>query len=156
MEERSFLEKIEEHKGIIAKVISLYAEDAEDKKDLRQEIIYQTWKSMESFRGDAKFSTWLYKISLNVSLSHLNKKKKKSSLSENQKEEWLEPHELSERSDKLYRAIRQLNDIDRGVIMLHLDGYTNEEISDMTGLSKNNTGVKLHRIKQQLTETLNK
>jgi RNA polymerase sigma-70 factor, ECF subfamily len=154
MEEQSFLEKIVEHKGIITKVISLYAEDSEDRKDLRQEIIYQTWKSYSSFRGDSKFSTWLYKISLNVSLTHLNKRKK-SQLHEAATEVWSEQHELSERADQLYRAIRQLGDIDRGVIMLHLDGYDHEEISDMTGISKNNTAVKLHRIKQQLTEILN-
>ena len=66
-----------------------------------------------------------------------------------------QPPELSERADKLYRAIRQLNDIDRGIIILHLEGYDHEEISEMTGISKNNTTVKLHRIKQQLTEILN-
>ncbi len=156
MEEQSFLEKLDEHKGIIAKVIHLYADDQEDRKDLRQEIIYQSWKSYESFRGDAKFSTWLYKISLNVSLTFIGKKKKKSGWSELEHEMFSShPPELSERADKLYRAIKQLGDIDRGIIILHLDGYDNEEISAMTGISKNNAGVKLHRIKQQLTEILN-
>ncbi|MBA4146288.1 MAG: RNA polymerase subunit sigma-24 [Cytophaga sp.] len=156
MEEQSFLEKLDQHKGIITRVIHLYADDAEDRKDLRQEIIYQSWKSYGAFRGDAKFSTWLYKISLNVSLTFISKKRKKPGWSESGQELFsTHPPELSERADRLYRAIRKLNDIDRGIIILHLDGYDNEEISEMTGISKNNTGVKLHRIKQQLTELLN-
>lgn len=155
MEQAVFLNEIETHKGIILKVVNLYADDEEDRKDLYQEIVFQSWKAYSSFKGTSKFSTWLYRISLNVSLTHLSKRKKqvKGTITE---EAYFEPQELSERADRLYRAIRQLNDVDRGVIMLHLDGYNNEEISEITGITKNNTGVKLHRIKQQLSDILNK
>lgn len=156
MTEKSYLQKIEEHKGIIFKVVNLYADDLEDRKDLYQEIVYQSWSAYARFQGNAKFSTWLYRISLNVALTFLNKHKKTTSIRENTAlETAFEPPELSERADILYRAIKQLAEIDRSIIMLHLDGFNNTEISEMTGISKNNTNVKLHRIKQQLTIILN-
>lgn len=156
MTEKSYLQKIEEHKGIILKVVNLYADDLEDRKDLYQEIVFQSWSAYERFEGNAKFSTWLYRISLNVALTFLKKRKKATTLKENTIQDiHLEPQELSERADYLYRAIKQLTEIDRSIIMLHLDGFDNSEISEMMGLSKTNTNVKLHRIKQQLTTILN-
>lgn len=156
MTEKSYLQKIEEHKGIILKVVNLYADDLEDRKDLYQEIVYQSWSAYARFQGNSKFSTWLYRISLNVALTHLNKRKKRGEVqTENITEPRFDPPELSERADFLYRAIKQLTEIDRSIIMLHLDGFDNTEISEMTGLSKSNTNVKLHRIKQQLSTILN-
>ena len=76
MIEKSYLLKLEAHKGIIYKMINLYADDEEDRKDLYQEIVYQSWKAFARFKGDAQFSTWLYKISLNVALTFLSKQKK--------------------------------------------------------------------------------
>ncbi len=154
MTEKAYLQKIEEHKGIILKVVNLYADDFEDRKDLYQEIVLQSWSAYSRFEGKAKFSTWLYRISLNVALTFLNKRKKANQIKESttlQENIAFEPAELSERADFLYRAIKQLAEIDRSIIMLHLDGFDNSEISEMTGLSKGNTTVKLHRIKQQLT-----
>lgn len=157
MTEHSYLQKIEDHKGIILKVVNLYADDTEDRKDLYQEIVFQSWSAYSRFEGNAKFSTWLYRISLNVALTFLNKAKKATTIKENNAQDLVtEPQELSERADFLYRAIKQLNETDRSIIMLHLDGFDNTEISEITGLSKTNTNVKLHRIKQQLTTILTK
>jgi len=157
MTEKAYLQKIEEHKGIILKVVNLYADDLEDRKDLYQEIVFQSWSAYERFEGNSKFSTWLYRISLNVALTFLNKRKKVMAIKENANlETSFEPTELSDRADFLYRAIKQLAEIDRSIIMLHLDGFDNTEISEMMGLSKTNTNVKLHRIKQQLTSVLNR
>lgn len=156
MTEQTYLQKIEDHKGIILKVVNLYADDLEDRKDLYQEIVLQSWSAYPRFESKAKFSTWLYRISLNVALTFLNKRKKADQLKETTNREIIyEPQELSERADFLYRAIKQLAEIDRSIIMLHLDGFDNTEISEITGLSKGNTNVKLHRIKQQLTTILN-
>ena len=155
MIEKSYLDKREAHKGIIYKMINLYADDEEDRKDLYQEIVFQSWSAYGRFKGDAKFSTWLYKLSLNVSLSFLSKQKKHNQVKDaGQFAHYFEPPELSERADWLYRCIKQLTEIDRSIIMLHLDGFDNIEISEMTGISRNNTNVKLHRIKQQLTTLL--
>lgn len=156
MTEKSYLQKIEEHKGIILKVVNLYADDLEDRKDLYQEIVFQSWSAYPRFEGNSKFSTWLYRVSLNVALTFLKKQKKRNDINEtNLQDISFEPEELSERADFLYRAIKQLAEIDRSIIMLHLDGFENTEISEMMGLSKTNTNVKLHRIKQQLTIILN-
>lgn len=156
MTEKAYLQKIEDHKGIILKVVNLYADDLEDRKDLYQEIVFQSWSAYERFEGNSKFSTWLYRVSLNVALTFLKKQKKRNDINEtNLQDISFEPEELSERADFLYRAIKQLTEIDRSIIMLHLDGFENTEISEMMGLSKTNTNVKLHRIKQQLTIILN-
>ncbi len=157
MVEKIYLQKIEEHKGIILKVVNLYADDFEDRKDLYQEIVLQSWSAYPRFKEESKFSTWLYKISLNVAITFLNKLKKMTSVKENLSSEiFYEPTELSERAYSLYQAIKQLSEVDRGIIALHLDGFDNTEISQITVLSKGNTNVKLHRIKQQLTTILNK
>jgi len=157
MEEQIFLMNIREHNGIIIKIVNLYADDPEDRKDLYQEIIYQCWKASAGFRMEAKFSTWLYKISLNVSLTFLHKKKKHIEAGEAITiAEYESPMELSENAERLYAAIKALNEIERGLIMLHLEGYDNDTISDIMGITKNNTGVRLHRIKQKLTDILTK
>lgn len=81
--EAEFLDHIEKNRGIIYKVINLYANDLEDKKDLYQEVVFQAWKSYANFRADSKFSTWLYRVSLNVSMTHLSKSKKMTTVKEN-------------------------------------------------------------------------
>jgi RNA polymerase sigma factor (sigma-70 family) len=158
MVEEFFIRQLEEHKGIIMKIINLYADDPEDRKDLYQEIVYQGWRSYPRFKGDAKFSTWLYKICLNVSLTFLHKKKQHTRIktkTPNPDHDFFEMPELSERAEKMYTCIRQLAETDRSIILLHLDGFDNGEISEITGLGKNNITVKLHRIKQQLITLLN-
>jgi len=155
MTAESYLQKIEANKGIILKVVNLYADDFDDRKDLYQEIVLQSFSAYERFQGNSKFSTWLYRISLNVALTYLGKRKKLTSIKASiLTESYTEPHELSERADSLYRAIKQLTEIDRSIIMLHLDGFDNSEISEIIGISKGNTNVKLHRIKQQLANIL--
>ncbi|WP_316841763.1 sigma-70 family RNA polymerase sigma factor [Pedobacter gandavensis] len=154
--QNEFLKNINDNRGIIFKIINLYVEDEEDRKDLYQEIVFQAYKSFVNFKGSSSFSTWLYKVSLNVSMTYLSKRDKREKIRESFPEETIAPaKELSERADQLYRAIKTLNELDRGIIMLHLEGYENPEISEMVGISKTNTGVKLHRIKQQLIQILN-
>ena len=84
--ESEFLEKIENHKGMIFKISKMYVDGKEDREDLFQEIIYQLWKSYQNFEGKSQFSTWLYRVSINTALTFLNKEKKKTdnaSLTEN-------------------------------------------------------------------------
>jgi RNA polymerase sigma factor (sigma-70 family) len=156
MAEQFFIQQLEEHKGIIMKIITIYTNDPEDRKDLYQEIVYQGWRSYPRFKGEAKFSTWLYKICLNVSLTFVHKKKQHNHIKKTSPgNSFFEMPELSERADRMYTCIRQLAETDRSIILLHLDGFDNGSISEMTGLSKNNITVKLHRIKQQLITLLN-
>ncbi|HOX82340.1 MAG TPA: RNA polymerase sigma factor [Chryseolinea sp.] len=154
--EKEFTERIDQNRGIIYKVIRLYIHHEDDEKDLFQEILFQAWRSYPRFLGQSKFSTWLYRVALNTVLTF----KRRAKL--------IEPHEdmsrfnaistlgnRNEESDALYVAIRMLTEIDRMIVTLHLDGYENEEIAEIIGITKNNTAVKLHRIKETLTKKLN-
>ena len=151
--EKEFLKLIEQNRGIIFKVIRLYVKQAEDERDLFQEILFQSWKSYPRFDGRSKFSTWLYRVSLNTVLTF----KRRPQLLEMR--DTLESAEVAtadqqEESEMLYSAIFQLNEIDRMMITLHLDGYQNDEIAEITGLSKNNVAVKLHRVKNEIVSKL--
>ena len=152
--EREFTNQIESCRGIIFKVIRLYVNDEEDEKDLFQEILFQAWKSFPRFDGRSKFSTWLYRVSLNTVLTF---KRRPARVVTHENFESLQvaaEKSNTEETEALYLAIRALNEIDRMIISLHLDGYENEEIAEISGLTKNNTAVKLHRIKETLTKKL--
>ncbi len=156
MSEAKFLENIKANQGIIYKLVGLYAADDEEKKDLYQEVLLQTWKAWPSFRGDAKFSTWLYRICLNTILTQ---KRKKSPIDYTSELENLSPAihtDLTSSSDiqGLRYAIRKLAETDRAIVSMHLDGYENAEIAEVIGISPNHVAVKLHRIKHQLANTI--
>jgi RNA polymerase sigma factor (sigma-70 family) len=154
--ETEFLAQIQTNQGIIKKLVGLYANNEEERKDLYQEILFQAWKGFPSFRGDAKFSTWLYRISLNTILTSQRK------INKVEYRETLEDAPLADYADAikhengrlLRQAIRRLPETERAIITLHLDGYTNPEIADIMGISGNNATVKLHRIKNQLITVL--
>jgi RNA polymerase sigma-70 factor, ECF subfamily len=155
MTEQSFTELIDQSRGIIFKVIRLYVRHPEDEKDLYQEIVFQAWKSFPRFDGRSKFSTWLYRVGLNTVLTFMRRPDLVRAT------DHLEPlggsdqsYEKRESTEALYQAIRDLNDIDRMIVTLHLDGYENDEISEIAGITRNHVAVKLHRIKETLTRKL--
>jgi RNA polymerase sigma-70 factor, ECF subfamily len=145
-----FILLIQRHSGIIHKVIGLYLDNEEDKKDLYQEILLQAWKSLQNFKGDSLFSSWLYKVSLYTILTFNKKRKNNEALNElshlGSSSENLENH------DVLYNIIKSLDEIDRILITLHLDGYKNKEIADITGMTQNHINVKIHRLKNKIIE----
>lgn len=152
-----FLHLLQKHSGILHKIIRLYADDPEDRRDLYQEMLYESWRAFPAFRGEAAFSTWLYRVALNTALTFRRKALRRVALADIGEAAQLpdafnEP--LSPRAELLYHAIRQLPEADRAIITLHLDGYANEEIAGITGLTKNNVAVKLHRIRTSLEERL--
>jgi RNA polymerase sigma factor (sigma-70 family) len=156
VDEAKFLEQVNRHQRIIYKLVGLYASDAEEKKDLYQEIILQAWKSRQSFRGESMFSTWLYRVCLNTILTQ---KRKSSIVDYKDSVEAVSPYVQhssiqKENTLSLHKAIRQLSETDRAIISLHLDGYATFEIAEMMGISPNHVAVKLHRSKQQLANLL--
>lgn len=155
MTEDIFLSKVKEHEGIINKLLYLYVDTQEDKRDMYQEIVLQAWRSIGRFRGDSKFSTWLYRVGLNtvMTFNRQEKKMKKESL-ENAPELSEGATDKSDRSYKLAVAIKQLGAVEKSIITLHLEDYNNEEISEILGISKNNVAVKIHRIKDELKRKL--
>jgi RNA polymerase sigma-70 factor (ECF subfamily) len=154
--ENIFMELVQANQGIIHKIVGLYANDDEERKDFYQEILYQAWKGYGNFRGDSKFSTWLYRISLNTILTSQRKAKKVTY------HETIDDSAIAENADSLKhenarllrQAIRSLPETERAIITLHFEGYSNPEIAEMMGISGNNATVKLHRIKNQLINLL--
>ena len=156
MNEQQFIAHIKENQGLLNKLIGLYASDREEKKDLYQEVLYQCWNSRNSYRNEAKFSTWLYRVCLNTILSHQRKKRPITYTDDlTQISPPVAAHtDAREESARLYAAIKRLQETDKAIISLHLDGYENEEIADIVGITKGNVAVKIHRIKEQLTKLL--
>ncbi len=154
MSEKEFLSQLKEHQSIIYKLVHLYAYTEEDKKDLYQEIVLQAWKSYSAFRGDSKFSTWLYRLCLNTIFTFQRKTNRIEYTDTARFEESHFTTSGNDEADRLYKAISILKETERAIISLHLDGYDNKEISELIGITANLVGVKLHRIKQQLATLL--
>ena len=129
-----------------------------DKEDMFQEVTLQAWKSFTTFRGDAQFSTWLYRVALNTAITFYRKEKRQPLIVSSEIfPETTEENDLSE--DKLqimYRAISELSKIDKALVMLYLDDYNYHDIGEMLGITANNVAVKLNRIKIKLKESSQK
>jgi RNA polymerase sigma-70 factor, ECF subfamily len=149
-----FLKLVQQHRGIMQKVIFLYIDAAEERQDMLQEILLQAWKSYPAFAERSKFSTWLYRVSLNTVLTAQRKSYRMPNIAPLEAASHLsQQHEDSSEKEWLFLMIKQLPDIDRMMISLHLDGYENEEIADITGMQKANVALRLHRIRKKLAET---
>ncbi len=155
-----FVRIIKENEGLIYKIVRVYASGREEEEDLYQEIIYQLWKSFPSFRNEAKITTWMYRIALNTSIAHLIKEKKRGyriSINEHilnmpDTDDTLK----NERIESMYMQIKKLNPIEKGIILLHLEGNNYNEIANITGFTSTNIGTRLGRIKQKLITQINK
>ncbi|MGD1841081.1 MAG: RNA polymerase sigma factor [Thermonemataceae bacterium] len=157
--EQEFLQKLNEVQGILWKICHLYCPEAVDKQDLFQEILVQLWRAYPKFRGEAKFSTWVYRIGLNVAISFLRKEKRKPSLVDLPKEvyEMAAPEvdeEKEERKKLLYWAIRQLKTIEKAIVLLYLEEKSYEEIAQIVGITQNNLRVRISRIKEKLRKLM--
>jgi RNA polymerase sigma-70 factor (ECF subfamily) len=140
---------------MIHKVCHVYCNNENDREDLFQEIFIQLWKAWPSFRGEAKFSTWLYRISLNTAISGLRRRKNHLLYVEpgRMPEHIGDDGEGADKEEKLaslYKAIRQLSDLERAMIMLYLDDKSYEEMEDILGVNQNSLRVKMNRAKEKL------
>ena len=154
--EKEFIEKIQEHQGILHKICFVYSKSNADKEDLYQEIVLQLWKSYPSFRKESKFSTWMYRVALNTAIT-LNKK---AALFENHKTQLSEEYAIAQNVDYsedikvLYKAISKLSKIEKAVIMLWLEEKSYTEIADIVGISEKYVSVKLVRSKKKLAKLI--
>lgn len=154
-QEGSFVELVDKHQGLIHKVCIHYETEHDAREDLFQEIVLQLWKSFPNFRGDSKITTWMYRIALNTAISALRKYKRKP-FTEDIKEYHFNLSELNdneaqiENLQKLQWAIRQLPEIERGMIMMALDEIPYEEIAETIGITQNNVRVRMNRIREKL------
>lgn len=151
-----FLSVFEENTGIIIKISRAYTHTSYDREDLINDIALELWKSFEKFKGDSKISTWIYRVALNTAINYKRKRKNDSLfsfLNDFRKEEitpWLIEQEESEESEVLYQCIDELNEINKAIILLYLDGNSHTEISEIMGISKTNVATRIGRIKEQI------
>lgn len=155
MTEKTFIELIQQHQGILHKVARLYARHDADRADLFQEILLQAWKSAPGFQGQAKFSTWLYRVALHTAISQYRRHQRRVQTRELDPKLPLTtgPEGASQEVEALYRAIAKLGEVDKALIMLYLDDLDYQTIGDVLGISANNVAVKMNRIKNRLRET---
>jgi RNA polymerase sigma-70 factor (ECF subfamily) len=144
--------------GIIIKLCRAYTNSQEDFEDYYQEVCLQIWRSKDNFREESEWSTWVYRISLNVCLTLLKKKKNNVQhfVSDSMPDVVTESNfAFSDESlNLLYDAIRKLSEIDRAIIMLYLEEKSYQEIADIIGTKPNNIGVRINRIKIKLKDSL--
>lgn len=156
--EQEFIQLLNKHQNIIHKVCSIYMDTPADKEDLFQEVTLQAWKAYPSFRGDAKFSTWLYRVALNTAITFFRKEKKQvQTFSTEVFPDTSDYHNpIEDQVKAMYRAIGELSKIDKALVMLYLEDYNYNLIGEMLGISANNVAVKLNRIKVKLKEQAQK
>ncbi len=153
--ERQFERDIKEHELLILKVCRIYARTEADRQDLFQEIVIQLWKAYPNFKGQSKFSTFLYRIAIYTAISGLRRQRDII--------DTYEPENLPHRSDdntnaedeqlaQLYKAIAQLGEIEKAIVMLYMEDKTYKEMEDILGVSEGSLRVKMTRIKDKLRE----
>lgn len=158
-QQQRFTDWTRDHSAILHHVVNGFA-GGDDRNDLLQEVLLAIWKSIPAFRGQAKPTTFLYRVCHNAALlwirSEKNYRRRVEQFSA------FAPNDSDVASDtptddrlaKLYAAIRQLKPLDRSLILLSLDGISYRDMAEVLGLSESNVGVKLNRIRKQLTQTL--
>lgn len=158
--EAAFTELIREHQGLLFKVTSIYTDSKQDQEDLFQEVVYQLWKYFDSFRNESKITTWMYRVAMNTAITHLKRKKKRPDVvpiaTAVLKETEATDERYEERIRLLYAHLQELNALDKGLILLLLDGKSYKEIAEITGLGDSNVGTRISRIKKKLKTNMTK
>lgn len=159
--EIEFVTLVQEHQNLIHKICRLYTNSDAEHKDLFQEITIQLWKAYPKFRGDAKFSTWMYRVGINTAISLYRKSKSRIQsfsfddvsykIPQNETYDDTQDQQLK----SIYAALNHLNDIDKALIFLYLEDKNYKEISEAIGISEVNARVKMNRIKKKLKTQLN-
>ena len=158
--EHNFVELLEKHQNIVHKICRLYTNNQDAHNDLFQEITIQLWKAYPKFRGESKFSTWMYRVALNTAITLYRKSKRKIKTQDFDSVLFrIKAEEYDDTTEKqlsvMYAALHELNDIDKALVFLYLEDKNYNEISDTLGISEVNARVKMNRIKKKLRSILN-
>jgi RNA polymerase sigma-70 factor (ECF subfamily) len=150
-----FVKLVQEQRLLLYKICNLYCSTQHDRQDMFQEIVVQLWKAYPQFRGESKFSTWLYRIGLNTAISDLRKKKKRFAFIDPgqippELQDMQYPPEKEEQLQQLYAAIGRLSEVEKALVMLYLEDKSYEEMEEILGINQNNLRVKMNRIKDKL------
>ena len=157
MSEDFFKSYVEENMALIMHLCRAYSRDEDSLKDLVQEVTLQLWRSHKSFKGNSQLSTWVYRVTLNVCLSHSKKIKRNPQMVPL---EWgnskvVENDPEKEQIEQLYKGIKQLKESDRAIILLYLEDKSYKEMSEILGITVSNVGVKVNRLKDKLKQMIN-
>jgi RNA polymerase sigma factor (sigma-70 family) len=149
-----FQKLIEEHKKILYKVCNSYCRNRDARDDLAQEIIVQLWRSFERFDKRYRFSTWMYRIALNVAISFYRSESTRTRLVISDEEQLVQavdaPESEPEEIAMLYRFIDGLDPLNKALALLYLDGNTYTEIASVLGISETNAATKINRLKNKM------
>ncbi|MGK0308663.1 MAG: RNA polymerase sigma factor (sigma-70 family) [Urechidicola sp.] len=158
--ERNFEQILEKNKHKIYRICRIYAVSPIEPQDLFQEVVFQIWKSLDSFKGKSSTDTWVYKISINVCLRSKMKFDKSNNKTDRFESIHVTPIENKidafeqEKFKYLKECIATLNETDTSLIVLYLDDLPYKEIAIITGLSENHIAVKMKRIREKLFECI--
>lgn len=160
--EAEFTRIIHENQGLIIKVSRLYTNSHEDEEDLFQEIVLQLWRSWDSYKGNAKLTTWMYRVALNTAITLFRKKTKSPATDELlESHAKIFPEDLAEKQQAeevalLYRVIKSLAPLERALVTMYLDELPYRDIAANLGISEVNARVKMNRLKKTLKNLLEK
>ncbi len=158
--EAKFLSDFEKNQNIVHKICRMYTTNRDAHNDLFQEVTIQLWRNYEKFRGEAKFSTWMYRVALNTAISLYRKSTRSVKTQDISDFEYkikaVDYDDTEEQQLKaIYKAIHQLSDIEKALIFLYLEDKSYKEISETLGISNGNARVKMNRAKEKLKNILN-
>ena len=155
--EKAFMQMVRQNERLIYKVCSFYISEEYSLQDLYQDVIINLWSGFDKFRDESSYSTWIYRVAFNTCISELRKGKRKPqnvpiSLWQ---ETLVEPEDMNEQIQEMYRLIHQLKTIEKAIVLLYLEEKSYQEIAEITGLTISNVATKLKRSKQKLKEMSN-
>ena len=158
--EKNFLNDFEKNQNIVHKICRIYTSNQDEHNDLFQEITIQIWKNYSKFRGESKFSTWMYRVSLNTAISLYRKSSRKIKTQDFSDVSFkIKSVDYDDTKDEqlkaLYNGIRELNDIEKALIFLYLEYKPYKEIAKTLGITEVNARVKMNRTKEKLKKILN-
>ena len=160
--EADFVARIEQHAGIVRKVAMSYSRTPADRRDLEQEIVAQLWKAFADYDGGRPFATWMYRVALNVAISIARSQRwrapETASLDEGEAAGQDDGADTAEREHgirELMAFIGGLDELNRALILLYLEGQSYAEIADVLGISETNVATKINRAKQMLRARMN-
>lgn len=155
------MQTIMQNKGMLFKICRIYQDDADDRNDLLQEIILQLWRVFDSYRGESKITSWMYRVALNTAIVFFKKQKRRPDR-EQLPAGFDQPEEPSAAGEKevqlrlFYKAVQQLDKVERALIYLYMEDQPYTEIAVALGISEVNVRVRLNRVKNKLKDIIKK
>ncbi|MDV2446885.1 RNA polymerase subunit sigma-70 [Elizabethkingia anophelis] len=155
--EKDFSKLVKENQGLIIKVARMYTNTPDDQQDLFQEIVLQLWRSYDTFKGNSKISTWMYRVALNTAITLFRKTTR--TIKTDELADFHQPIDDNNDDNQqqialLYKVIKMLGDIDRAIVMMYLDDVPYKDIAENIGITEVNARVKMNRLKKTLKDLM--